>query len=783
MKRIFLFLGIILCSLSVIAQSTWLFNRGDSISWLPSQDMTITFEKDPVGFFWQNIQTRSLDVVRMPIYTGDKIELKDTPFLQVEKKRYEVTNSSTFIDIKLKTNIADWTTITVQPQVDWIRLSKTDDYYFPVIKYRFQYDRNNTSKNHDGIIIFNYSDANISDTVRITSIAGNPDPDRKERAVLMNFYSVSGGDNWTNNTNWGSDEPLEEWYGITTRNGHVVKIELGGNNLNGDIAEMIDTISNLSSLETLWLTVNKGITGSIPPSVGKLNNLHELCLFDNLISGEIPDEVTNLVNLRDLNLCFNNLTGSIPQRIGNLKNLTHLSFRDNAMTGTLPVSLGQLSHLEGLELDYNTFSGNLPEELGNLSDLNNLYLGFNHLIGGIPSSFANLNNLKVLALNNNNMDGEVAQEVINSSMWKNATLYLAQNEGFGLKYDEYKSTDYTEDGKVILINQHSKGNGIKMVLIGDAYSDRLIADGTYRMMANKIYNALFNVEPYNTLRDYFDIYLVNAVSETEMPGNRTACQTQANEGYVLSYSDEKLIKYVKKIPELSASLENVTTILFLNCTDFYPGRDNATQYSDGYSIAVCKAYKNQDMMYHTERTIIHEVGGHCIGHLADEYDSDNAALYFPEELHASLDQAHINGSHLNVDYHDNPETVLWKDFLADPSYEIEHLGLFEGAMANYSKGIYRPNENSVMRNHMNGDDFNAPSRWAIYQWVMKYAGEEYKFEDFLAHDKKYLETMHRNDARAKASSTRRVYDIRDVQQFGAKPIIYNYPSSEIGKHK
>ena len=78
--------------------------------------------------------------------------------------------------------------------------------------------------------------------------------------------------------------------------------------------------------------------------------------------------------------------------------------------------------------------------------------------------------------------------------------------------------------------------------------------------------------------------------------------------------------------------------------------------------------------------------------------------------------------------------------------------------------------------------FNAPSRWAIYQRIMKLAGEECKFEDFLAYDKKNLEALQRSNARAKVLSTRRDNNDREIQKLGVKPIIYNYPSSEIGKH-
>jgi hypothetical protein len=50
----------------------------------------------------------------------------------------------------------------------------------------------------------------------------------------------------------------------------------------------------------------------------------------------------------------------------------------------------------------------------------------------------------------------------------------------------------------------------------------------------------------------------------------------------------------------------------------------------------------------------------------------------------------------------------------------------------YTKGVWRPSKNSIMNENMGG--FNAPSRWAIYQRIMKLSGEACSFEKFLEYD-------------------------------------------------
>ena len=48
-----------------------------------------------------------------------------------------------------------------------------------------------------------------------------------DRAALAALYNATDGANWRNNTNWRSDKPLGEWYGVTTdAQGRVTDLEL-----------------------------------------------------------------------------------------------------------------------------------------------------------------------------------------------------------------------------------------------------------------------------------------------------------------------------------------------------------------------------------------------------------------------------------------------------------------------------------------------------------------------------------------------------------------------------
>ena len=50
-----------------------------------------------------------------------------------------------------------------------------------------------------------------------------------DRRVLETLYRATGGDDWTDNTNWLTDAPLGDWYGVEAdEDGRVAGLRLGG---------------------------------------------------------------------------------------------------------------------------------------------------------------------------------------------------------------------------------------------------------------------------------------------------------------------------------------------------------------------------------------------------------------------------------------------------------------------------------------------------------------------------------------------------------------------------
>ena len=223
-------------------------------------------------------------------------------------------------------------------------------------------------------------------TARIVATAGDASGvaevtvENPDRAALVALYESTDGPNWIDNTNWLTDAPLGEWYGVETdESGRVVELDLSGR---WDRETRAET--------------RHGLTGPIPPELGNLSNLQRLTLYWNRLSGPIPPELGQLDNLRSLSLSQNRLQGRIPPELGSPRELQRLSLGSNLLTGPVPPELGNLTELRWLHIYRNNLSGPIPPELGGLANLRTLALDENGLSGPIPPELGNLLALRTL---------------------------------------------------------------------------------------------------------------------------------------------------------------------------------------------------------------------------------------------------------------------------------------------------------------------------------------------------------------------------------------------------
>jgi len=318
--------------------------------------------------------------------------------------------------------------------------------------------------------------------------------------------------------------------------------------------------------------------------------------------------------------------------------------------------------------------------------------------------------------------------------------------------DYYMSKDYSRDGSVTMLQRATKGRGIDIVLMGDAFSDRQIADGTYTAVMKKMMEAFFSEEPYTTHRNMFNVYSVDVVSTTEGYEHRgQALGGYFGEGTHVGGSDARCMEYA--LGAVSEDrMDNTLIIVAMNSTK-YAGtcwmHDSVSgevlDYGCGTAVAYFPIGESEEGL---AQLVHHEAGGHGFAKLADEYAYEKMGT-IPQDQIDGRKYKEPYGWWKNADFTDDPHTVKWARFLADERYQYDGLGCFEGAFT-YWKGAWRPTDTSIMRYNTGG--FNAPSREAIWYRMHKLAyGDDwsYDYEEFVAYD-----AVNRKTAASAASQRR-----------------------------
>ncbi|MBR4047265.1 MAG: leucine-rich repeat protein [Bacteroides sp.] len=305
------------------------------------------------------------------------------------------------------------------------------------------------------------------------------------------------------------------------------------------------------------------------------------------------------------------------------------------------------------------------------------------------------------------------------------------------EYDYYISSDFSQNGTTTTLQTATKGNGIDIVLMGDAYSDRQIADGTYKADMENLYDNLFTEEPYKSFKELFNVHYVNVVSATEgYEYGNTALDGFFGDGTYVGGNDDAVFDYaLKAISE--ERMDEALLIVAMNsdnyagtCYMYYP-TDATSTYGSGPSVAYFPKGGDAESF---AQLLHHEACGHGFAKLADEYAYEDMGEVPSDYVTQTKEQQANWGWWKNVDFTDNLNTIRWSKFINDTRYANDGLGAYEGGLT-YWTGVWRPTENSIMRYNTGG--FNAPSRESIYYRIHKLAfGDdwEYDYEDFVEYD-------------------------------------------------
>lgn len=325
--------------------------------------------------------------------------------------------------------------------------------------------------------------------------------------------------------------------------------------------------------------------------------------------------------------------------------------------------------------------------------------------------------------------------------------------------DYYVSSDYSQHMLVDTLQLATIGKGINIILMGDAYSDRQIADSTYHRDMKYLCDNLFTEEPYKSHKEMFNVFTVNVVSPTEgYEHGSTALGGFFGDGTFVGGNDLAVIEYAKNAIS-EEQLDESMIIVAMNsnryagtCYMYYPS-DTTITFGSGLSISYFPKGGDTETF---AQLLHHEALGHGFAKLADEYAYEENGTIPKSTIALHQEQQSNWGWWKNVDFTNDSTTIRWSRLLLDERYQYDGLGAFEGGLT-YWKGVWRPTENSIMRYNTGG--FNAPSREAIYYRIHKLAyGDEWKYdyEKFVEWDAKNRKTQ---------SNTLRMPARREIQNF------------------
>ncbi len=317
------------------------------------------------------------------------------------------------------------------------------------------------------------------------------------------------------------------------------------------------------------------------------------------------------------------------------------------------------------------------------------------------------------------------------------TLFIYQ-EGAS---DGYQSTDYSQDGKVSQLNIASQGKGIPIVIMGDGFVDKEIADGSYSRTMNQTMEHLFSEEPIKSLREYFNVYQVTAVSKRNIFDGTSSTvfgTVPDHQTMGIDVDASQVMKYVKKVEGIDSIHALAVVIMNMNINKgvtYMMGSNKITDYS--YAIALCPVIDSlKSEMFRS--VLVHEAVGHGFAKLADEYVRSTEGSATDDDIKKLKELQTKLGWYLNVDSEKDSTKVLWTKFIYDAEFSNEKIGTYEGGYT-FFKGVYRPSEESMMRS--NDAPFNAPSRQVIYNKVMKMALDRTPtYQEFVEFDKAHKPT-------------------------------------------
>ena len=294
------------------------------------------------------------------------------------------------------------------------------------------------------------------------------------------------------------------------------------------------------------------------------------------------------------------------------------------------------------------------------------------------------------------------------------------------------------DGDLITLQEKGVGNGVNIVLMGDCFDAKDISEGKYLKAMEDAYKYFFDIEPYLTYKDYFNVYTVFGMSADSGMGTvNTIREARFGSQYTLNEGVSPDFETVFSGACTAPINDDVATTLIILVENSYEYDGLCYMWGDGSAVALVPM-SNDPAPYDFQGLVHHEAGGHGFGKLADEYIYHNvfiqscSCICCDHVLDINLMKS--CGFYENISLSGSMHEVPWSHMIFDPQYS-NVVDVYEGAIG-HTRGVFRSEKTSCMNNNI--AYYNAISREAMVKRIMKYAGEPYSYETFKALDHESL---------------------------------------------
>jgi len=292
---------------------------------------------------------------------------------------------------------------------------------------------------------------------------------------------------------------------------------------------------------------------------------------------------------------------------------------------------------------------------------------------------------------------------------------------------------YWEDGEVVVVQKATKAQALNVVVVGDGFiKEDLRVNGVYEALAKQNLEIFLRLPVFRDMKEYMNIYILMCESKERgmwHPSDNSYSSEVHVDNKFHSHNgsyDYDLVKTtVRSMKEIGSAIEQTGVIFIAN--GYLGGYAMGGGY--GFGIASFPVATDVSASGHISGYwAIHEFGGHILGGLPDQYGSGPIS----QSVKDNIDREHAEGRSLATDYTNDPEKVIWKEFLKQEMYQ-GIVGIYPGGYNGTGESIYMPEEKSCMRENPYFC-YDAPSRYQIWKRMKMIAQEGYTLSEFFKYD-------------------------------------------------